>query len=223
MIGLKVRYGPTKIEYDLEVRRSYSFDTLLSDFNSGYGDIFLSLLADNFITHKLFDITVAILDDAIVWIVPRAKRIENWKVILMIFTYNNWVVLLIVFALSVAIFRIISNKRDGKYNKTPHLAQFTTLIFLSMAASGVLPKNSKMRVFFLFLAFFCINLGAYLQGKLYSNFTQPLYEKEITNIDELLESGLPLMFGDGLAILFLLSGPKNLKVFNTYVVRKIKD
>lgn len=207
----------------MEVRRSYSFDTLLNDFNNGEGDIFLSLLADNFITHKMFDITVPLLDDGMVWVVPKAKRIENWRVILMIFTYYNWIVLLIVFALSVAIFRMLSHKRDGKYNKTLYIAQFTTLIFLSMATSSILPKNSKMRVFFLFLTFFCINLGAYIQGKLYSNFTQPLYEKEISNIDELLKSGLPLMFGDALAILFLLSGPKNMMVFNTYVVRTTEN
>lgn len=216
-----MRYGPTKIEYDLEVRRSYSFDTLLADFNNGEGDIFLSLSADNYITHKMFDITIPLLDETVVWVVPKAKRIENWKVILMIFTCSNWIALLIVLAMSVAIFRMFSRKRDGKYHKTLYLAQFTTLIFLSMATSSVLPKNSRMRVFFLFLTFFCINLGAYLQGKLYSNFTQPLYEKEISNIDELLESGLPMMFGDALAILFLLSGPKNMKVFNTYVVRNI--
>lgn len=216
-------YNPRGEKYEVEIRQGYTYEQVLEDFNNGNGDILLSLCNHNLITHMQFDITHGLLDESVSFFTPKAKKIEDWKLIFMNLTLHNRITLLALFCFTVIMLRILRTQLERRFISVYQCALFTYAILLNMSY-GVLPKSSKLRLVCIFLILFAINFSAYWQGKLYSTLTHPMYEKEITNIDDLLQSGLPLIFGDAFAIIFLVTkDPRYRHIYKTYTTSRNTD
>ncbi|KAJ8981699.1 hypothetical protein NQ317_003420 [Molorchus minor] len=59
-------------------------------------------------------------------------------------------------------------------------------------------------------------LSAVIQGKFYSFISSPLYESQITNLEQLVDSKIPIKFSDGLKIIFMFNGPTSDRVLKRY-------
>lgn len=64
-------------------------------------------------------------------------------------------------------------------------------VFLGISANNR-PEWSPLRVFFIILALYGLNVTTIYTSKLITVFTSPAYEEQIDTIDEIVESGLPI-------------------------------
>lgn len=214
---MQIIYAPKENKYDKEIKETYAYTELLKDFNDGYGDVYLSLCNKNLITYQDFDITFALLEDSMIWIVPRAKKIQDWRLLATIFALNLWISFVVTFIFSVLIFKAIALCSADKQFHDIFKCFFVTYCIFLNTSCHILPKTFKLRVLCICFIAFALNINAFLQGKLYSNLSHPVYEKEITNTEELLDSGLPLIFNNAMALMFMFGGPVDRKVFDRYI------
>lgn len=64
-------------------------------------------------------------------------------------------------------------------------------VFLCISANNR-PEWSPLRIFFIILALYGLNLTTIYTSKLITVFTSPAYEEQIDTIEEIIESGLPI-------------------------------
>lgn len=64
-------------------------------------------------------------------------------------------------------------------------------VFLGISANNR-PNWTPLRVFFITLALYGLNVTTIYTSKLITVFTSPAYENQIDTFDELIESGLPI-------------------------------
>lgn len=217
MLGMIIKYGPKNDVYGKEALETYSFTELLEDFKSGLGDIYLSFCNLNFITYKQFDISVYVVEESIIFVIPKPKKIEDWRLLATIFNSKLWISIVVGFLISVGVFALIAiNTNSGRLKYFAHCFFLIFCTFLNMGYN-IYPRTFKLRILYVCLVLFSLNINAYLQGKLYSNMSKPVYEKEITNTVDLLDSGIPLIFNRATSLLFLFNGPVNLRVYRTYI------
>lgn len=214
---MQLKYGPETDKYLKEIKETYSFAELLQDLEDGLGDIYLGFCNMNFITYRQFDITYFVLEDSVIWIVPKPKKIEDWRLLVTVFTSKLWLSIVAGFFCCVTIFTAIAIcTSSGRFDNVANCFFLIYSTFLNMGYN-IYPRTFKLRIICVCLVLFALNINAYLQGKLYSNMSQPVYEKEIANTVELLETGMPLIFNRATSLLFLFNGPVNLQVYRTYI------
>lgn len=122
-----------------------------------------------------------------------AQKMPEWLGMLVIFQYLTWIVtcsIFVVSAISWYIFgRITSERRQHSQFALCLLNSWAVIICISVNNR---PERSPLRIFFLALALYSINLTTIYTSKLISVFTNPPYEDQIDTIDEIIESQLPI-------------------------------
>ncbi|EEZ99852.1 hypothetical protein TcasGA2_TC002634 [Tribolium castaneum] len=202
--------------YAEELLESYSFNAVLDDFERGYADIFLGL--GNNLPYAIFETTGTIYDDNLYWVVPKAQRMPFYKAMIRYFPFSFWMCILLAFFLTCAIFSIIVGKfrEENRFKDMTRNILYIYSIGLNVAIPK-LPKNFTLRVLVLIYCYISLLTCTILQGSLYDILKNPLYDNDITNLDKLLESGLPMKFTDGLSVLFIYNGAQNRRVFDKYI------
>lgn len=196
---------------------------MLKDFDEGRADLYLSLCILNWITCKQFDSTFALLEESTIWIVPKAKKIQDWRLLAMTFTPKLWVSIVIVLIVSLFAFTTLAVRSADQQFKNVSASIFFAYSTILNTGYTILPRSFKLRLMFACLVVFSLNINAYLQGQLYSNLSHPIFEKKIAITEELLESGLPLMLNPAISLLFLFNGPVNKRIFDTYIQTNFTD
>lgn len=54
------------------------------------------------------------------------------------------------------------------------------------------PNYTPLRIFFVLLALYGLNVTTIYTSKLITIFTQPVYDEQITTIQEILDAGIPI-------------------------------
>lgn len=122
-----------------------------------------------------------------------AQKMPEWLGMLVIFRYITWIVTCSVFVVSALAWYFIGRRTS---ERRPH-TQFALCVLNSWAVTICIsvpnrPERSALRIFFIALALYSINLTTIYTSKLISVFTNPPYEDQIDTIDEIIESKLPI-------------------------------
>lgn len=88
-------------------------------------------------------------------------------------------------------------------------------VFLCISANNR-PNWSALRIFFVILALFTMNVTTIYTSKLITVFTHPAYENQIDTIDEIIESGLPIGGREEFHDWFENDNPKDEFFFKNY-------
>lgn len=122
-----------------------------------------------------------------------AQKMPTWLGMLVIFEYITWIVTVTIFVVSVISWYFLGRISS---ESAPH-TQFALCLLNSWAVTICIavnnrPQRSPLRIFFLALALYSINLTTIYTSKLISVFTNPPYEDQIDTIEEIVESHLPI-------------------------------
>lgn len=219
--GFQLLYRPENPIYLLELRSSYSFNAVEKDFKSGYADIFLGL--GNNLPHFIMETTSTVYDDNLYWAVPKASRMPYWKATFHWIPPLSTLFVILFFGIVTTLFCIIAyrdySQTDPERRYRDFVANFL-LIFaacINFSSGRILPRSVSLRTIYIIASFIFLLTFIVLQGRLYDILSNPIYENDITDLDKMLESGLPMVINEGTSVLFLFMGPQNQRVFDTYI------
>jgi hypothetical protein len=214
--GFNLVYMPENPIYGEELQNSYSFESVRNDLESGYADIYLGL--GNNLQNVIMETTTTVYDDNLYWVVPKASRMAYWKAMIKYFPIHFWASILVFFVIICTIFCFIAYKihDENKFKDIIGNVLYMFSIAINFPISKM-PVNKTLRILVTIYCWISLLTCVVLQARLYDIFSNPVYENDITDLDKLLDSRLPLKFSDGLAILFLFTGPQNQRVFDTYI------
>ncbi|RZB39438.1 hypothetical protein BDFB_012735, partial [Asbolus verrucosus] len=86
---------------------------------------------------------------------------------------------------------------------------------------GRFPNKRTLKLLVMSYCWTSLLTSVVLEARLYDIFSNPVYENDVTDLEKLLSSDLPLKFPEGMAILFLFTGPQNQRVFDTYIATNL--
>lgn len=169
-------------------------------------NVYMGFCSNNVLAQQLFDETFPVLEESVLWVVPKLKQGQGWSVVTQFFTLSNWLLsisVLIITALAFQYFATKAGESDRKYRNMSQCLMFIYSCFFNMGNS-ILPKDAKLRIICLSLGPFALNISAYLQGKLFGALTHPIYTERVGSVEE-LQKGIPLVIQEHMVTLLQMS------------------
>lgn len=124
-----------------------------------------------------------------VYIAPLQPR---WLGLVSIFEQNTWMVFCVIAILSGATWFLLGlllpEKRQHKNFTLCMLNSWS--VFLGISSNNR-PQISPLRIFFVMLALYGLNVTTIYTSKLITVFSNPAYQEQIDTIQEIIDSGLP--------------------------------
>lgn len=167
---------------------------------------------------SFFDNTVSHIDTTAVWFVPAALPIAHWKNLTVIFEAKVWLAIFLIFNINGFMWWVTGRNKE-------RINEFKDLALAIMASFHVLlqgsvknPKSGLLRMLLMTWSFSCLLLFTAHQCQLTGILTSPLYEHQISNLEELVTS--KLQYGFYQVLLDLYSDKNNWvhqKVLENYV------
>lgn len=168
-------------------------------------DIVIGMCPGNYTLLWDFDVTQPYLADRLVWIVPRAGLMPHWSKIVHVYPFIVWtlsiilvVTLPVIWSRVSKILRIVEN---GSFESWAICQLRTYSMFLGVSVPQT-PKSTTLRILFSIWTVANLILITIYQSKLISALTNPEYEHQISNPDELLASKLEIGFNLNLFYFF---------------------
>lgn len=117
----------------------------------------------------------------------------QWMAMLMIFEYTTWILFCLIFLLSAAAWYFYGRvTRENPTHKNVALCALNSwAVFLGVAANNR-PYLSPLRIFFIALSLYGMNVTTIYTSKLIRVFTHPALEDQIDTIEEVIDSHLPI-------------------------------
>lgn len=139
---------------------------------------------------EVFECTITYLKERLVWHVPRARQVAQWKGFYRVFEKETWMVILVV-SIMVA---LLLWRMGRIYKETPYSAFSKSLSHVWAMILGISvpkqPRVSRPRLLFLFWVIYCLHMNAVYLSFLTSFLINPGLEHQVRNVEELVESNL---------------------------------
>lgn len=153
-------------------------------------DIIFGMMIGNDTMSKYFDVTVPHIDTTAVWFVPVALPIAQWKNLTVIFDKIVWGAILMIMLANGVTWYILGRNRE----KSPSFTEISLCLmgsFLTLLQGGVeTPKHWNLRFLVVIWSMASLLLNTAHQCQLTGILTSPLYEHQISNVKEMVDSNL---------------------------------
>ena len=171
---------------------------------------FTGFFVKDYLTSDI-EFSVAVYDDKLCVYTPKAKKIPPFFIPIYSLGYKIWLSFILMGFLSALIWTIIRRiniklnishidyKRQTRLLNTSYFNQFGDILADTWTAwvRDVLVKMPPFRSEKLFVAFISLTsviFGSIVESTLSTDFIYPVYFKDINNLKELDESGLPIVY-----------------------------
>ncbi|XP_031353600.1 uncharacterized protein LOC116178281 [Photinus pyralis] len=136
-----------------------------------------------------FDLSIEYFRERMAWVVPTAHPIPRWQNIFVIFTYELWLVCacfyIVASVLLYATSRFVEEVLCYQHLSTNFL--FCLEIILAVAVPKQ-PKSYVTRSVFISIAIYGILITVMYQALLMSHLLNPVYEKELSSLQDIIDS-----------------------------------
>ncbi|GAB0096110.1 ionotropic receptor 60a [Sergentomyia squamirostris] len=140
-----------------------------------------------------FGESVTYLADSYTWFAPLADYTAPWKSLLIIFYTSTWA-LLIFSLIWTGMMWFVLGKYSFRENHHHRLFILCLLnawqVLLGISANNR-PRFTPLRIIFLSLALYGLNIATIYTSKLIIVFTHPSFDDQIDSMEKILKSGLP--------------------------------
>lgn len=174
--------------------RNGSYSGILKLIAEGGCDVAYGHLVPNSSNLNDLDTTYYYFQDTNSWHVPSAVPGKQWKAMILIFEPNLWITIGIILVINTLTWWFF-----GKFsNDTKEFNFFVWCALHSwyslLLGSVKLPLTLKLRFLVIIWTFFSLILATLYQSQLVSMLLKPVYEHQISNSEELLNSSLKIWF-----------------------------
>lgn len=146
-----------------------------------------------------FDTSYCYLDDRSVWIVPIALQMAQWKNLTAIFEWKLWLAILIMLIVNGVSWWFIGRKRETSDEFNDLIMCLMLSLYSLLQGSVKSPTRGNLRIVFFLWLISCLLIFTAHQCQLISILTNPLYDKQITTLEEIMDSDLKFGFFPSLA------------------------
>lgn len=157
------------------------------------GDMIFGTLKLNVSFHEEFDTIYPHMIDAVTWYAPRARQIAPYKNLFIVFQKSLWIILIAIFIMIVPTWWLIGNASKS-YQDTSFIHYFLLAWYSLLLGSVRQPQKLIMRIFFITWIMSTFLLSTTYQSKFTSILTTPVYDKQISNEEDIINSGLQYGF-----------------------------
>ncbi|KDR07395.1 hypothetical protein L798_02938 [Zootermopsis nevadensis] len=190
---------PTKLQ-------NGTWTSALGDIDNKKADIAFSDLLLNLDKLTSFDTTSIYYFSGLVWIIPCAKPFERWSSITRVFSMSMWLLLLISICVSAGFMYFLtkchSNVVDeiGLYRTLLDCFSNVWAIHLGLSVAKM-PTTGHLKIYFIMFVWYCIAINTVFQAFFTSYLVDPGYQKQISSVEDIIESGLEYGFYPGIGVL----------------------
>jgi hypothetical protein len=169
----------------------------LLEVSSGVSDVAVGHFPLNLILTAYADPTVTIVFDTLRWYVPCPRPVARMERVTGVYTTPVWCSIALVFLLiAVIVWRSANVTYSALANESQnyrHIARCVYIVWAISLGSPVpqMPRSTRLRVIFSVFLCYCFVMVVVFQGHFISFLVSPGYHDQISNFDQLLESGLP--------------------------------
>uniref|UniRef100_T1H2G7 Ionotropic glutamate receptor C-terminal domain-containing protein n=1 Tax=Megaselia scalaris TaxID=36166 RepID=T1H2G7_MEGSC len=143
--------------------------------------------------HEDFWTTDNYLEDPFRFYIKLAGLEEPWRGLATIFEWDIWVLsffTLVICWILWFLFGMIS-KRESSDHRSQSLTALNTFALSINVSVFERPEHNPLRLLFMALTLFALNLTCIYSSKLIDVFTRPAYVHQIDTIEEVMELGIP--------------------------------
>jgi hypothetical protein len=194
----------------------------LLEVSSGISDVAIGHFPLNLILTAYADPTVTIVFDTLRWYVPCPRPVPRLEKVTGVCTLPVWCSIVLVFILIAFVFwRSANVTYSALVTESRNYREVSRCVYIVWSASlGVpvpeMPRSSKLRFIFSLFLCYCFVIGIVFQGHLISFLVSPGYHNQISNFDELVESGLPYGKDENLEFFMRLAKYYEQEKFESY-------
>ncbi|KAK4879851.1 hypothetical protein RN001_007997 [Aquatica leii] len=195
-----------------------SYEGAYSYLRNYQADLAIGLFYANRNEYRDFDQTYPYMEDNAKWVVPIAKREEIWRVVIN--TYKVYVWIFFIISFFIVLFSLhsiaLTSSKSSLYKKKMHCLIVCYKCFLGQSID--LPTPSSLRLTLGIWMYAGIIFTSVFQGKLFSNLNTKVMKKQISDVQELIDSKIQFGFYNDSRYLFINSNNKlDEYIYNNYV------
>jgi len=207
--------------------QNIDIETYLKTFNEldeGLSEILVGIIPlCSLVVSPTFDATIPYFPSSVKTIVPCPKSIPGTENLLTTFSLSVWLAIGLVLLLTAALswcaangpFRSVGNETHI-YQSLSDCFQNTWAVLMAVSVPQQ-PTTSSLRVMFFLYVCFCFAISTVFQAFFVSYLVEPIYEKRIETLDELLNSDIVYGY---YPILHFLSSTVTYPKIDTFFDRK---
>lgn len=135
-----------------------------------------------------FDPSFCHLTDKSVWFFPTALQMAQWKNLTSIFEGKLWLVIFLMFIINGLSWWIVGRKREADEEFNDVVLCMMSSLYVLLQGSVKPPKRSNLRIIFFMWLISCLLIFTAHQCQLISILTNPLYDKQMETLEDLLRS-----------------------------------
>lgn len=149
-----------------------------------------------------FDGSYVYLMDCAVWWVPSAQPLPNWKNLTTIFEGSVWFAMFAIIFLNGFVWWLLGRNKETIELYNDLILCLMNSLYSLLQGSIQAPKKLKLRIVFICWLITCVLLFTAHQSSLVSNLTSPIFEHQMSTVEELVKSDLSFGFYPGAANAF---------------------
>lgn len=129
--------------------------------------------------------------DELCFVVPKAQQMSQWRAVFTAFDVRLWYFLAAAFVVALSAWTLIKRTTDTPYNLTL-LAINIFRVFLMVPLDRV-PKNIPERLMVVSTILFGFIMATSLQAVMVKYLSYPKYERNVATVQELYDTGMPVL------------------------------
>lgn len=176
-----------------EIEEDGTLTHLLKDLRDDKCDFIVGAMFPDNDVHLYFRSTLPYYEDQYTWFVPLAPKRAAWKGLAYIFEFPTWAFIGFTLLLSAFVWNFIAvvsqDRRKFRRFSMCLLNNWATLLCHSVPLQ---PLKTSLRILFMGIALYSLNMTTIYTSNLVAVFTQPAYDAQLASIEAILDSGLPL-------------------------------
>ncbi|XP_055700520.1 uncharacterized protein LOC129800270 [Phlebotomus papatasi] len=140
-----------------------------------------------------FGQSVTYMEDSYTWYAPLAEYRAPWKSLLVIFLYSTWLLLIFSLIWAGSMWYVLGrfSHRENHHHKLYILCLLNAWQVLIGISTNNRPNHMPLRLLFISIALYGLNIATIYTSKLITVFTNPIFDDQIDTREKILISGLP--------------------------------
>jgi glutamate receptor delta-2 subunit len=160
-----------------------------------------------------------------IWLVPCARRLLGWRNVFRMFSYSLWLCIFLSLILAAGVTCFLAklslcagSRGIARYSNLSETSCNILAVFLGVGVSSI-PRASAVRIFLLAWICHCMAVNTVIQSYFTAFLVKSDLEKQVSSVDEILNSGMDYGFIPQFDIFFAVDRT----TLNKNVLRDRKD
>lgn len=213
--NLNLTYEMANKQLSTEIKESGTYYSVYDSLDNGTGDIYLAAINLQYDLSDMFDMSIGIWEDKILWVVPKEENRFSWETICQSFSIWEWIILFIMFVTVGYIFKLLA-KEDTFFQNIHNCYLYIYSLSLGVSYNNSM-CNDRIRIFFVLYVWPTFVLCTFFQGRLYTMLSLKVESQALKNVDDVFALDLPIIADENFGISLIIEDTKYSVIFDKII------